>query len=305
MHQSYLRYKEFWFAKLALLLSLLCAIAYLIEDPVVDANGGTWLGYTLGTIAAILVLWLCAMGLRKRSFISSFGTVKAWTSAHVYLGCALWIVASLHSGFQLGWNIHSLTWLLMNFVIISGLWGVWSWWRYPKLMTADSNENSSEEILRSIHNIGERALRLADDIGTDTHQIVLRSIERSRIGGGFWQLLRTPKESLEKDDLEMSGALSESVVATSSQNTTPLPSESESTTMFMANQATSEKKKQQHSSLLHLSELMSERKRLIKHLNQQARYRAKMRVWLLVHVPLSVAFLATLIIHIISVFAYW
>ena len=31
-------------------------------------NGGTWLGYTLGTIGALLIVWLMLFGIRKRRY---------------------------------------------------------------------------------------------------------------------------------------------------------------------------------------------------------------------------------------------
>src|SRR5690606_30797663 len=84
-------------------------------------NGGTWQGYTLGTIGALLIGWLLWLGVRKRRYAKGSGTVQGWVSAHVYLGSALLVVATLHAGFQLGWNIHSLAYLLMVAVILSGM----------------------------------------------------------------------------------------------------------------------------------------------------------------------------------------
>ena len=41
---------------------------YLWWQPAGGHNGGTWLGYTLGTIGALLILWLMLFGVRKRRY---------------------------------------------------------------------------------------------------------------------------------------------------------------------------------------------------------------------------------------------
>jgi hypothetical protein len=36
-------------------------------------NGGSWYGYTLGTIGALLILWLTMLGMRKRAMTRGAG----------------------------------------------------------------------------------------------------------------------------------------------------------------------------------------------------------------------------------------
>src|ERR671937_308841 len=109
MHESFLVYRSFRYLKLSLALMLLSI-----------------LGYTLGTLGALLILWLLWFGVRKRQYHSRLGQVTGWLSGHVYLGSALLVVATLHSGFQFGWNVHTLTYVLMVVVIASGFYGVFT-----------------------------------------------------------------------------------------------------------------------------------------------------------------------------------
>ena len=82
-------YKRFVFLKWALLLTLVSTFAYLLDQPAIYANGGTWLGYTLGTIGALLILWLMWFGVRKRQYNNQSGNLRGWVSAHIYLGLSL------------------------------------------------------------------------------------------------------------------------------------------------------------------------------------------------------------------------
>src|SRR5215475_1818534 len=85
MHQSFVNYRSFRYATLAAAATGIALLAYLVDRPRVPPNGGTWLGYTLGTLAALLIVFLSLFGIRKRSFHSRLGTAAGWLSAHVYL----------------------------------------------------------------------------------------------------------------------------------------------------------------------------------------------------------------------------
>ena len=62
--------------------------------------------------------------MRKRAITRGRWSLKAWTSAHVYLGLSLIVIATLHTGFQFGWNVHTLAYALMMLVIVSGIYGI-------------------------------------------------------------------------------------------------------------------------------------------------------------------------------------
>ena len=120
-HRSILEYARFRWFKAAIAVSIAAAAAYLWHDAPLKPYGGTWLGYALGTIGAVLILWLMWYGVRKRRYASTSGTVQGWLSAHVYLGSALVVVVTLHTGFELGWNVHTLAYVLMLAVVGTGL----------------------------------------------------------------------------------------------------------------------------------------------------------------------------------------
>src|ERR1044072_10048116 len=123
-HESFLRYRRYRWLKIAAGISAFTILVYVPTDVQPRHNGGSCLGYTLGTIGAGLIVWLALLGIRRRAMTRGGWSLKAWPSAHVYLGLSLIVIGTLHTGFQFGLNVHSLAWLLMMLVILSGVYGI-------------------------------------------------------------------------------------------------------------------------------------------------------------------------------------
>jgi hypothetical protein len=298
MHDSILTYAKsryLWFSFALLAGSL---TAYLWHDPGGPPNGGTWLGYTLGTIGAVLILWLMFFGIRKRRYTNNVGTLRGWLSAHIYLGTSLILLVLMHAGFQLGWNIHTFAFILMLVVIFSGIFGVYVYLRYPNLMTRNRESATRDAMLEEVSEIDQNALALADGIDPKIHGVVLRSIENTRLGGGMWTQLRARDGS--DQALE---SLQEAIAARERKQeikTAEMP------TMFamvdfLAGRATDK----QGEAMRKLIDLISRKKGLATKVARDMQYQAMMEIWLYIHVPLSFALLAALIAHIVSSFFYW
>ena len=177
MHESSLNYRAYRYLWLSLGLTVLCIIAYLWQNPLWPPNGGTWLGYTLGGISAALILWLLWLGVRKRRYQARHSSLRGWTSAHVYLGLSLIIIATLHSGFQLGWNVHTLAYGLMWLVILSGLWGVVMYTTCPERMTRNRNDLTRASLYQTLLELDDEALACADGISTNMHQQLAQALD--------------------------------------------------------------------------------------------------------------------------------
>ena len=300
MHSSFLAHANLRWLWVAIGLALATIIAYAWHTPAgAPPNGGTPLGYTLGTLGALLILWLMWFGIRKRSYRGSIGTLRGWLSAHVYLGTALVFVGLLHSGFQFGWNVHTLALVLMLAVIFSGFFGVFAYVRYPTLMTRNRQDATRDAMLEEIGEIDQNALMLADSVDPKIHAIVLRSIENTKLGGGVWSQLTA------RDDSEAALARLREAVAQreqqKKQGTREMP------TMFamvdfLAGNAGND---QQSEGLRKLIDLLSRKKSLASRVARDIQFQALMEIWLYIHVPLSFALLAALAAHIVSVLFYW
>jgi hypothetical protein len=306
MHESFLVYRNFRHLKLALGLIVVSLVFYAwhpwhssTEPP----NGGTWLGYTLGTIGALLILWLTWFGVRKRKFSAS-SKLQGWLSAHVYLGASLIFVATLHTGFQFGWNVHTLAYVLMMTVIISGFYGIYAYARYPNLMTANRAGESLQGMLDEIAELDNEAIAVSDRISSKIHEIVLRSIERTQVGG-------TVKEQLSGSTRQV-GALDNIERELEDMQTRliqgdPGDDEDDSgkTMMVMARQLSQSRSGDQVKEVRHLLDLLTRKKSLVERVRKDVQFKAVMDVWLYFHVPLTFALLAALLTHIVSVFIYW
>ena len=298
MHDSILTYAKSRYLWISFALLAGSIVAYLWYDPGGPQNGGTWLGYTLGTIGALLIVWLMFFGIRKRRYVNNIGTLRGWLSAHIYLGTSLILIVLLHAGFQLGWNIHTFAFILMLVVIFSGVFGVYVYLRYPNLMTRNRESATRDAMLEEVGEIDQNALALADGIDPKIHGIILRSIENTRLGGGVWTQLRARDGS--DQALE---SLQEAIAARERKQevkTADMP------TMFamvdfLAGRATDK----QGEAMRKLIDLISRKKGLATKVARDMQYQAMMEIWLYIHVPLSFALLAALIAHIVSSFFYW
>src|SRR5260221_12558829 len=108
MHQSFVTHGGYRHAVAPLLMAATCAAGYLAQPGNQQPHGGTWLGLTLGTIAAAMILVLMGYGIRRRTFKASVGSATRWLSIHGYLGLCAVPVARLPCGFQFCRNIHTL-----------------------------------------------------------------------------------------------------------------------------------------------------------------------------------------------------
>ena len=102
--------------------------------------------------------WLAFLGVRKRRYSSTVGTVEGWTSAHVYLGLAVLVVATLHSAAQVGWNVHTLSYVLLWLVVLSGAVGIQSYVMLPRLLARNREGGGGRRCLPNwLSSIARRA----------------------------------------------------------------------------------------------------------------------------------------------------
>jgi hypothetical protein len=294
VHQSFVNYRSFRYATIAAFISAATLLAYLLDHPRVPPSGGTWLGYTLGTVAALLVVFLSSFGILKRAFHSGVGTAIGWVSAHVYLGLAALVVATLHSGMRFGFNVHTLAYMLMCLLTGSGLWGMYACIRYPSVMSAPRGSQERRQTLRQVAELDERSLELAAITGA-TQRLISESIRRTDLGGQRpWRALRG-----RDDSAVMVGGES------AYRPARLLANPGHQTLMqILAQMRHGSSDPELRARLQTLLEIAEQKSVLLERLRRETRLTILLRIWLYIHVPVCCALLAALVAHVLTVFFY-
>ena len=292
MHESILAFRRRRYLWVALALAGLAIGAYWIHDPQEPPNGGTALGYTLGTLGALMIAWLAWFGVRKRRYASTLGTVQGWLSAHVYLGLALVVVVLLHAGFQFGWNVHTLAFALLLLVIASGIYGVVVYLRFPERMSTNRGGASRPELFDQLADLDRRARRVAKDLAGPYPDVVQSSIARTELGSTLWARFRGRDNS----QVMLPAGEESHLVRNAGQ---------EAALDWLAEQQSRTTDAETAAQIGELSALLRNKRRLLKQLREDLRLQATMELWLYAHVPLTAALVAALIVHVLTVFLYW
>lgn len=217
---------------------------------------------------------------RKHSAQESWrygGTLQGWLSAHIYMGAALIVLATLHTGFQFGWNIHTYSYVLMLLVIASGFYGMYAYLNFPRLITENIGNDTLDDMLLKVDELDElariRALGLPDEV----NQLVLNAREKTRLGGNFFQ--------------QIIGNQRDCPTTLAAQKVLQL--------------GQTYIKDEQPKLIRDLYSVLLHKEKLVLRVRREITLKARLECWLYLHVPLSIALLAALVAHIAAIFIYW
>jgi len=275
---SFLKYRSFLFLKLGAVLLCASIAAYALSDPPGGPSGGSWIGYVLGGLSTLLILWLMWFGVRKRSYQKSTSSLSGWLSGHVYLGLTLILLVPLHAAFQFGWNVHTFAYVSMCIVIVSGMVGVFFYVRVPSQMTKNRPGVKLDGLMIEVADLDAECRLRAESVPDEFAGIVASAIEDTRIGGGLYSQLagrakncattnavRDMKKKLRRESLDTD----------------------------------------ERDSIIQLVQLLSLKEAKLARIRRDIRFKALLDLWLMFHVPVSFATLALVSIHIFVVFYYW
>tara|TARA_R110000772_G_scaffold31456_20_gene77689 strand:+ start:346 stop:1227 length:882 start_codon:yes stop_codon:yes gene_type:complete len=277
MHDGFLKHAGYRWLKIASFIMLVCIVSYLFIDVSPRHNGGSWYGYTLGTIGAGLILWLTMLGVRKRAMTPGSWSLKAWTSAHIYLGLSLIVIGTLHTGFQFGWNIHTAAYAFMMLVIISGIVGIYFYVTIPQALSNNRDEMTETQMLESLRSLDRQLHEAAQPLSAEHAALVLQSLEQDPFGGGILKRI-----SGKYPNCATRGAQAD-----------------------LRRERAYQPRMGGDDPLDKVDALLEKKEATLARVRRHLRLKALLQVWLFVHVPMTFALIASLTAHIISVFFYW
>ena len=275
-HEGFLGHKRYRYLKIAIVVSIIAVIVYLVSDVKLRPNGGTWYGYVLGTISALLIVWLMMLGIRKRAMTAGHWSLKAWTSAHVYLGAALLVLATLHTGFQFGINVHTLAYALMVIVIFSGFFGVYFYVTVPRKMSDNRAHRSQKDMLDAIRALNNELREAAQPLDQKYLKDITSAIRQTKIKPGLFSSV----DSAQRQCATTRAARRLRKAASRAEPEMRRPLEA-------------------------VTAILERKAALLLRTRRHIRSKTLLQLWLYIHVPISFALLAALAAHIISVFFYW
>jgi hypothetical protein len=275
-HESFLRYRSFYWLKVALAIFLITWLIYLVVDVQPRHNGGSWLGYTLGTIGAALIVWLSLLGIRKRAITRGRWSLKAWTSAHVYLGLALIAVGTFHTGFQFGWNVHTAAYVLMMLVILSGVYGISVYSMLPQGLSDARSEMTGPQMIDAVNSLDKQIQTAAQPLSDADSEVVLGSLGEDAFGGGVWRRL-----------------------------TGSYPRCGNRRALQLMRDRLTETQGKQAAAIEQVVALLERKAAALQRIRGYVQRRAMLEIWLFIHIPLTFVLIVALVAHIVSVFFYW
>lgn len=318
--QNWKRHHRSWFAFVA--LATLGATLWYASASLMKSRwlgGGSLPGFSFGVIGGLICLFEFLIWPRKKLRSWRLGRVQTWMKAHIWLGLLSLPILVLHSGFRLGGSLSTILMILFVVVIASGVWGLVLQNILPKAMLVDVPAETiysqidriighyHEEAMRVVQAtcgraVGDAALEAEANEDTDTssrHMVVGAVRSAGRISG---KVLQTRSPGLTVAGSESLRAFFDTVASPFLQPdgfaTSPLRYDDRAAVLFSDLRTKLDPKA--HPAVEALQGLCDQRRQLA----EQAKLHVWMHSWLLVHLPLSVALIALMFVHIFVALKY-
>jgi hypothetical protein len=161
-------------------------------------------------------------------------------------------------------------------VIASGVFGLYAYLRYPKLMTENRRGMTLNMMMQQIADADRECREASMPLGEEINRAVLQASQNTKLGGSMWR--------------QLSGRDPNCATLAALRQIEHLADKSSGA---------------EAASLRRLVTLMTRKVDLLRQARRDIQFTALMQIWLYVHVPLTFALIAALVAHVISVFFYW
>ena len=266
-NDTFLNTNHWRWSRFALLLVTGCSIWYYFDAPLFPKSGSTFYGYTIGILCGVIMAYLLWYGVRKRSYFSSYTTLKEVLSIHVWVGIALLILIPLHCGFQFNWNVHTLTAIFCFLTIVTGIWGIFLYQTLPEKIGSHRGGGTVKNLIEQF----------------DTLQLSLRKIEQGK-SDSFLQFV-SAVDTYRIPTLPM---------LLCGQKAKPLSKEKTADVIRTVSAS-------EHADALAVLGLIDKRYNFLMRIEKEVLVQFWIKSWLITHIPLACGAMLLLLIHIFSV----
>jgi len=280
MYENFLAYGRYVWGKLTLATTLVLVISYIIYSRRVSPNGATLVGLIYGIISFVAVLLLMYYGMRKRSYTAKHWSLRAWLSFHVYIGTMTLLLVPLHAGFKFGFDIHTLAYVLLVMVVVSGIVGAALYLLLPRRfepfgeeLTYPMGQSTDEELRKIIRQMRALAIDKSQEFADACQTEIEYGIPKRHVGWGLlWRKSAT-------------AALVATQIEAFQDYLQHIP-------------------EVEHEAFQNLARLATQKRDLEHRMVAQMRLQNLLEAWLYIHLPVSLVMFVVVIIHILVVFYY-
>lgn len=191
----------FW-RRIALGLLAVLAVSLALYLRATEApSGGTAMGRAYGIAAALLVVLLFGLPLRRRAYRSKLGTVDGWLQAHLYLGLVALALAFAHGGGRFGDRVAVAALAVMVGVVVTGVAGARLYAIVPRRLSRIEGEMAPEQLAEAIEEQRRTLGRIAAG-RSSAFQAVYRQLDRRLLPGPLagWRVLIAGGRRRDGDD---------------------------------------------------------------------------------------------------------
>jgi hypothetical protein len=302
--------------------SLAIYIAYVLLAPN-GARGGSLTGLFFASLGTGIIVFECLLSLRKKYPASPLGRVKTWLSAHVWLGLLAFLLILEHSGFRWGSGLAAILMWIFAVILVSGIFGVAMQNYIPRrMMELVPHETIYEQIPTVVRGLrmeaDERVEFVTADLGIEEEDVefiraggVKQYFDPAQKKGAAEKLQVFVDKRKASPQIEIDEGAREAVRAHYLQEIRPFLAETPAAASYRLlasrelvaayfNHLRTIMPVAAHDVLRDLEEISEERRQLL----VQRRLHLWMHMWLLVHVPLSFAFLVLTAVHAVLSLRY-
>ena len=282
-------------------------------------GGGSLPGILSGIAGGLIILFEMLLWWRKKVRTWRIGRVQDWMRAHIWLGLLSVPLLILHSGFRLGGELAALLMILFLIVIASGVWGLLFQQFLPRRLLT---EVPAETIYSQIEHVTGHLILEAERLvlatcGRDPNTpmakygennaaddakpyLTLGSVRSAGKVQGKVLQTRVPSAPVPGTEVlrKFYHATLEPFLRHGRQQHSPLGQPTQAAMLFRSLRINLDKAA--HESVDALEELCDQRRQF----DHQERLYFWLHCWLWVHLPLSVALVILMFVHIFQALKY-